>query len=95
MTPLPRAGGMPLQCGQCPKKSPQTARQVELSAKNWKTYRLWREVRATYGRCLSPAMARDSIVRRNLAEIDAIYERHERDESARQLAGLALNRRRS
>jgi len=77
-TPQPRLPGMPLQCGSCPKGSPAAAQQVELSPKNWKTYRLWREVQATYGRCLSPAMARDSIIRRNLAAIDAVVERHQR-----------------
>ncbi|WP_158264953.1 hypothetical protein [Blastopirellula marina] len=75
--PVPRLAEMPLQCGSCPKRSPQHAVQVELSAKNWKTYRLWREVRATYGRCLSPAMARDSIIRRNLAAIDAVVDRRQ------------------
>lgn len=72
--PQPRLPGMPLQCGKCPKKSPENAKLVELTAKNWKTYRLWREARATHGRCLTPQMAADSIVRRNLAVLDSVQE---------------------
>ncbi|WP_146431161.1 hypothetical protein [Blastopirellula retiformator] len=77
-TPQRRLPGMPLQCGSCAKGSPAEAPQWELSAKNWKAYRLWREVRATYGRCVSPAMARDSIIRRNLAAIDDVVRRYQR-----------------
>ncbi|TWT30719.1 hypothetical protein [Blastopirellula retiformator] len=95
-TPQRRLPGMKLQCGQCPKKSPQNAKRLELSVKNWKTYQLWREVKATHGRCLTDEMARDSIIRRNLAILDALHEVHERNtqqnQSLQTLALLALNK---
>lgn len=83
---------MKLQCSQCPKKSPENAKRLELSGKNWKTFRLWREVKATHGRCLTDAMARDPIIRRNLSILDALHDAHKQGEQLQLFAILAAKK---
>ncbi|UUO04624.1 hypothetical protein M4951_14620 [Blastopirellula sp. J2-11] len=88
--PQPRLPGMPLQCGKCPKQSPSNAKRLKLSPKNWRTLKLWREAKATFGRCLTRRMARDAIIRRNFAELDAIHAQVGRAEQAAQFSLLTM-----
>lgn len=84
--PCVRPEGVPTPCDQCPKESPQKARDHELSDKNRRTVLIYLESRATHGASLTPAMRRDPILLRNLAIVDGIYRDYERREVGRESA---------
>ena len=73
--PLKRIGSTP--CKTCPKKNPQEARHYELSDKNRRAVDFYYETRAMFGTNLTPRMARDSILRRNMGLIDKIVRDYE------------------
>lgn len=87
--PYIRPAGVPSPCESCPKKSPEEARQLNLSPKNRKTLWLYLEVRATFAACLTPIMRRDRLLRRNLAIVDSVYRDFERHEAGRASAHQA------
>lgn len=68
-TPLRRPEGSPTPCWKCPKQSPSEAKRMELSDKNWRTWRIYQQVQATGGGCLTEAMKRDAVLNRNLGDI--------------------------
>lgn len=76
--PQLRPKGTPLQCAQCPKESPERARVLVLSPRNRLTLRLYEEVRATSGVCLTDAMKRDRVLMRNLADLSELDRARER-----------------
>ena len=65
-----------LPCWKCPKQSPAAAagceRDIDRIAR---TVRLYFEVQATAGRCLSDRQAADRLLVRNLAIVDAVVRR--------------------
>lgn len=82
----PRPASTPPPCHKCPKESPEKAHEHELSAKNWRTLALYQQVRASSGACLSDEMKRDALLMKNLATIDALFRRWEREQQAVVLA---------
>jgi hypothetical protein len=92
--PCVRPQNVPTPCHECPKESPQKCKEHELSRKNRMTLRLYYEVRATSGQCLTPAMRGDRLLMRNLAIVDGIYRQFEQDQMARSIvAGIAILKR--
>ena len=83
--PQPRPPGIPLQCGNCPKRSLAESKKIELSEKNRLAYRAWAEVKATYGKAMSERMAADGIVRQNFSIIDSVTTECERHLNAKAL----------
>lgn len=81
--PLARPAGTLPPCEKCPKESPERAKDIELSAKNWAAYGHYLECR-TVG--LSDGERRDPLVRRNAGIIDRAVREFERRESARHFA---------
>ena len=78
-----RAKGQKPDCSACPKKSPQEAPRIALSAKN----------RAAYAFCLRamaaglpPQWAQDATVRRNLSVVKQLHDKFDRDDLAQQIA---------
>ena len=71
----PRGTGPP--CKTCPKGSPAEERDHVLTAKNWRTLKIYQQVRATGGHCLTDAERVDPILRQNLATIDVLVRAHE------------------
>lgn len=70
-------------CEQCPKKSPENAKRIALSLKNWKTLAIYRQVKATCGACLTDAMRNDRLLMKNMASIDVVYQAFERQQQAK------------
>jgi hypothetical protein len=73
-----RPPGTLLPCWKCPKQNPAAAagceRDIDRIAR---TLRLYFEVRATAGRCLSDREAADRLLARHLAIVDAAVRRVE------------------
>lgn len=70
----------------CPKGSPAEEAEHILSAENWQTWELYRQVRATNGACLTDAMKADALLMRNLALLDELARVRERQQLGRELA---------
>lgn len=70
--PQPRPAGVPTPCTSCPKQSPDRARQLQLSAKNQRTYQLWRWAKATQFHCVPNHLKHDPILARNFAHLDDV-----------------------
>jgi hypothetical protein len=68
--PVPRVGLPP--CGLCPKKSPEEAKQLELSPRNYQALAYYRQVVATGGH-----VPMDAVTARNCGLIDPIIRQHE------------------
>lgn len=66
--PLLRSGS-PTPCDSCPKESPERAKEMELTPKNWQAFQWYQEARATG---LSDAEKNDPIVRRIFAALDPV-----------------------
>ena len=81
-----RPANTPPPCHKCPKQSPQQSHEHELSAKNWRTLSLYQQVRASRGACLTDAMKNDGLLMKNLATIDALFRRWEREQQASAVA---------
>lgn len=73
--PVVRGPGQPTPCHSCPKESPEKAKEIELTDRNWRAYRHYKEARAVG---LSEEERRDPIVRKHFALLDAVLERYER-----------------
>lgn len=71
--PLARNAGQPPPCHKCPKESPEKAKQIELSEKNWAAYSHYLQAKAVG---LTEEERRDPIVRRNFALIEMIVTDH-------------------
>lgn len=78
--PQARPPGMPTPCHSCPKESPAKAAQLELTAANRQTLRLFLRSRATAGACLNEEERNDELLLRNFALIDVIFRRWEREQ---------------
>ena len=79
LVPVGRPPGTPTPCNKCPKGSPEKAKTLELSEKNWSAFAHYQESKAVG---LTEAERRDPIVRRNFALMDRIAaERDRRDHS--------------
>lgn len=81
--PLARGPGQPPPCHQCPKESPERAKQIELNDKNWAAYAHYRQAKAVG---LTEEERRDPIVRRNFAVIESLVNERDKQDSARHLA---------
>jgi hypothetical protein len=88
-----RPAGTPTPCGTCPKKSPAEARHYELSRRNIKTFRIWEQVQATRGACLTPAMRRDTVLLRNLVIVDNVVRAAENEVEANVFKAMDKKRR--
>lgn len=77
-------GSSPLQCGNCPKKSPENAKACSLSERNQKTILLYHQLRAGVG--FTEDMKQDDVLKINMAIIDTMYREHDRDSLARGMA---------
>jgi len=89
--PIPRPAGTPTPCHQCPKGSPEEAKDRELSDKNARAWWYYRQARAPLGQQL-PA---DAIVHRNHAIIDQVVrdaEEYRAAMPALALAGASVSR---
>ena len=84
--PCVRPGKILPPCDQCPKESPEKAHEHELSDRNRQTVRLYHQVRATQGGCMTEAMKADRLLARNLAIVDQLYREWEREQAAKELA---------
>lgn len=78
--PLLRAGS-PTPCHVCPKESPEKAKEVELSEKNWQAWNFYTQAKATG---LTEVERADPIVRQAFALLDPIL----RAANAKQDAGF-------
>ncbi|HEV8061534.1 MAG TPA: hypothetical protein VGP68_16765 [Gemmataceae bacterium] len=76
----------PPPCSECPKGSPEEEAEHLLSADNWLTWQIYREVKATNGACLTDAMKADALLMRNLAMLDELARVRERQQLGRELA---------
>ena len=71
-----RPPGTLLPCWKCPKQNPALAAGCERDLDRIaRTVRLYFEVQATAGRCLSDRQAADRLLARNLALVDAVVRR--------------------
>ena len=77
--PQPRPAGTLPPCERCPKQSPERAKEIVLSEKNWMAFSHYRQEKAVG---VSEAVARDTICRMNFAIIDAIYKDFDRGRDA-------------
>ncbi|MEW4564717.1 hypothetical protein AB1K70_19410 [Bremerella sp. JC770] len=75
--PQRRPAGVPTPCATCPKQSPARAQHLTLSAKNRRTYHLWRCARATHFHCVPNHLRSDPILARNFAHLDDVARRAE------------------
>jgi hypothetical protein len=92
--PCVRPVAVPTPCGTCPKKSPASARELELSRRNVKTLWIYRQVRATAGQCLTDEMRRDGLLMRNLALLDGIFRDYDQSRLGEQVIEFMLLARR-
>jgi hypothetical protein len=87
---LERTAASPPPCAfdkdACPKGSPAEEAEHLLSADNWLSWQIYREVRATNGGCLTEAMKADPLLMRNLAMLDELARVRERQQLGRELA---------
>ena len=74
----------------CPKVSPEEAYQYELTDANWKTLRLYRQLRAAGFQFMSAAERRDTILRRHFGILDEIFRNYDRKEHAKDVANELL-----
>jgi len=70
----PRPPGTLPPCQRCPKGSPEQAKEIELSERNWMALAFYEEEKSIG---IRDEVKRDPIVRRNFAAIDRAYR--ERD----------------
>ncbi|MFN3151385.1 hypothetical protein [Bremerella sp.] len=70
--PQPRPAGVPTPCASCPKQNPEHARRLQLSAKNRRTFQLWRCAKATHFHCVPHHLKHDTILARNFAHLDDV-----------------------
>ncbi len=73
--PVVRGPGQKTPCDSCPKESPEHAKEIELSPRNWRAWRHYREGRAV-GLC--DRERRDPLVRKHFAMLEALEEQHAR-----------------
>lgn len=85
---LPMLRVLPPPCEKCPKKSPEREREFVLSDRNLKTIRLYYEVRATGGACLTERERSDRLLTRNLQLIDRLVREHERKQQTDDLLNI-------
>lgn len=83
LLPMARSPETPTPCQKCPKGSPEKAKEVELSAKNWAAFAHYLQAKSVG---LSEMERDDPIVRRNFAIVDGIVKEHERREQGHHLA---------
>jgi hypothetical protein len=81
--PMVRPEAVPTPCDKCPKESPEKAKELELSQKNWQALAHYRQATAVG---LTDAERGDPIVRRNFAIIARLKEEHDALRQARYLA---------
>lgn len=74
-----------MQCGDCPKQSPERGRELRLSERNLQMLRLYNEVRATAGACLTEEMRRDRLLMLNLSDLAAMDRVRERQRLAEEI----------
>lgn len=85
---IPRPKGTPTPCGYCPKKSPQHAKEIELSPKNLATFKLWKRARATGGEAIPQHLRGDFRLSQNFAELDGLKEMIEQGRQNKMIAAL-------
>lgn len=76
--PQPRPTGVPTPCASCSKQNPEHARRLQLSAKNRRTFQLWRCAKATHFHCVPHHLKHDAILARNFAHLDDVARQVER-----------------
>lgn len=77
--PQVRPKGTQPPCVRCPKQSPERAKEIELSEKNWRAYAHYLEAKAVG---VTEEERRDPIVRRNFAAIDQVVKAFEAQSEA-------------
>ena len=80
-------------CNKCPKGSPDREREFILTPANYKTLKLYLEVRVTFGQGLTDAMKNDRWLMNNFRLIDGIVRDHERHEQQKFLSELVAGTR--
>lgn len=85
--PRRRPAHVPTPCSRCPKKSPEEAWRVELSANNLTTLSFYYEVQSTFGKALEMSRGGQLLLRK-LGIIKAIFDSHERAMAYSQTAML-------
>lgn len=70
----------------CPKGSPEEAAKIELTPKNWKTLRLYRQLRVANFRFMTDSEKNDRILRKHFGILDEIYREWELKQQANDLA---------
>lgn len=85
---IPMVRALPPPCEKCPKQSPEREREFILSDRNLKTLRLYHEVQATSGQCLSEREKADRVLTRNLQTIHRLYKQQERRQQTDDLLGI-------
>ena len=91
----PRPAGVPTPCQSCPKQSPERWETLKLNRRSLATLALYRRTRATYGRALNDAEARDELLQANFALLDAIFTAWERAASQRAIYDAMTTARRA
>jgi len=79
-----RQPGQATPCHECPKGSPEKAKESELSTKNWRTWDLYRRDKAIG--CLTQQQRQDRILQRNFLIVDQIYQAWTQRQAAEGLA---------
>jgi hypothetical protein len=87
LLPLERPANVPTPCNKCPKGSPERAKKIELTAKNWEAYAHYQQGKAVG---LTEAERSDPIVRRNFALLDRLTKEREQIDTARGMAEALL-----
>lgn len=79
-----RGPGQATPCMICPKKSPENAKQLELTPQAHRTIQLYLRHRAT-GSALTKAEAKDAYLVRNFGIIDVLFREWERVKQGEQI----------
>lgn len=87
LLPVERLPSVPTPCNKCPKQSPEKAKEIELTEKNWAAFAHYQQCKAVG---LTEAERRDPIVRRNFALMDRLTAERDRRDQATGMAEALL-----
>ncbi len=84
--PMVRPPRVPPPCDTCPKGSPEDKKYSRLRPVHWRTLAFYQQVRATRGACLTDEAREDAWLMQDLAILETLYQRFEREALAMELA---------